>query len=300
VIWEISRCNFYNINSHCLGFKDSTLDLQYSTFNNSALVNDSNSIRALNADDHINGVSWILADGGIEGGTFSINLCEFIENKIAPNFGGAIRFTGLFVIRYSFTDNRMIKNCALYGGAIYSENPFLLIDVREGFFINNTAKYGGAIYKKSPSSRYPMYKIGTLLILDATFLGNKADIKGGSIFAHKENIIMARVLFKRNQAKYGGAIYYAETQNVTFLDALGVNDIIFDSNSAQDFGAEMDHYTSINNKDPKNQTILAVKIASSRFSFYNITSEEKKILDNDDNLHEWVKNQTKTVKIFYE
>jgi len=149
-------------------------------------------------------------------------------------------------------------------------------------------------------------------------LENKADIKGGSVFARKENFSIERVLFSRSQARYGGALYFAEVQNIASAGRIiRINDVSFDLNTAHDFGAERilfiplsvineefygfyGQITSLNNTDPKNLTIFDGKIASFGFSFYNISSEKSDINDindNDDNLREWIKNKTKTVNI---
>jgi len=98
----VQLCYFYNISSHCFEFKDSAFTFLESIFDNSALVPDSNNRRASSADDHANGVSWILFDGGITPilTSFGVSLitdssleyCQFIENKIPPNFGGVITF----------------------------------------------------------------------------------------------------------------------------------------------------------------------------------------------------------------
>jgi len=87
----VNDSSFENINSHCIGLNTASVHLNYDIFNNSGLEAPSKKL----TDDSISetdGVSWLNSRGELLRNKNNIISCKFIENKIAPKYGGVNYF----------------------------------------------------------------------------------------------------------------------------------------------------------------------------------------------------------------
>jgi len=140
----IEKSNFINIASNCIFLDSSALVLTENIFNNTALDLPSES-------QDSQGISWVSFHDGTNninpGFLVSITENQFIENKMPPLKGGALKITGKYPVQFEIKENIFIKNKALVsGGAIYSENVYSSFKIENGEFSENSAKIGGAIH----------------------------------------------------------------------------------------------------------------------------------------------------------
>ena len=141
-------------------------------------------------------------------------------------------------VNLTFINNTVSKK----GGAIYFKR-IIGAYMASSTFINNTAgTYGGAIYIESDSKNNQFIN----LIFDS----NIASSDDGGAISFEEDIVFSNssfrnVSFINNTARYGGAIYYrdSEISDVSFIDSE------FISNSAKNGGAIIYYGATIENVD---------------------------------------------------
>ncbi|HPH96934.1 MAG TPA: choice-of-anchor Q domain-containing protein [Anaerolineaceae bacterium] len=146
-------------------------------------------------------------------GSATLNNCWFMYNQAVVS-GGAVDNAGTAVINASsFFSSAAIEA----GGALLN---FGNLTVSKSTFFDGTAKWGAGIYNDN-----------TLMLSDAFFNNDYADIHGGGIYHANGSLTVTRTTFSGEHAtgSSGGAIYNAANA--------GVINSTFSNNSSTDSGA---------------------------------------------------------------
>lgn len=131
---------------------------------------------------------------------------------------------GTFALQPALKSNKFIGLGALYGGAIYSENPLATITSNFDIYQENTAIDGAAINKNSIGNnrrifdmmlifflivtQTPIGAANTLTLINGTFESNVATGKGGAIYLSWQSLAITDSSFTGNSAQNGGALYF--------------------------------------------------------------------------------------------
>ena len=185
-------------------------------------------------------VDWYAKKGNITGSNFTKNHAAY---------GGAV-FVGSQSSDANIFNSTFILNSASENGGAIDWNASAG-DVEKSTFENNTAKYGGAIFVGKGAE--------TSTIINSTFNGNNASMRGGAVDWNASSGYITNSSFESNNAQYGGAVFVGhgatsgEIMNSTFTlnkadrygGAILFNNIsnaqllnsTFNENSAYDGGA---------------------------------------------------------------
>ncbi|MCC7553928.1 MAG: hypothetical protein KO202_05520 [Methanobacteriaceae archaeon] len=159
------------------------------------------------------------------GGNLTIENCAFKNNsainfdwdKNSFGFGGAIsKLNGTTIIKNSFFED----NVATGGGAISQEGGILEIENCE--FISNIGNYAGASIANG--------EIGTIIVKNSHFKGNKIKTEGGVIAIENGELIIENSTFENNEGIMGSSIF-ANDGDVKIITSS------FIRNTAKDGGA---------------------------------------------------------------
>lgn len=177
-----------------------------------------------------NSTTW--ENGGgiyLEGGTFTIPTgahASFTSN-LAEDAGGGIYASNstLALVNAEFTGN-WAEN---YGGGIFTTGSTLSLS--DSFFIENTSDaFAGAVYSDSSS---------TAEINSTVFERNSSLQMAGAIYSSNELNISSSYFIMNTASISGGAI-------VQWSGNLAIEGTLFDSNSAESFGAVQKGFDSFN------------------------------------------------------
>ena len=114
---------------------------------------------------------------------------------------------GSFDIDTLLTNNTFQNNKAFYGGAVYSEDPWIHFTLSNELYSSNSAAIGGAIYKSKDDSGVVMNH-NSIQISGTAFQENAASDKGGAIYLDQEALDLENSVFISNRATHGGAICF--------------------------------------------------------------------------------------------
>jgi len=306
--------NFTNIHSHCIGLYQSILSLTSCIFDNSGLASQYESSLKNTSLTDSDGVTFVtFKDGTTDinpGSLLALTSNTFINNVRYPKYGGAMKFIGTFSIIVNFITNNFTGMGALYGGAIYCENPLAGLTFTSDNFQNNVAILGGAAYKATQETA-TLLKLSTQTIYfsGVTFNENVATKKGGAIYLAYETLGLYNSFINGNTAVNGGAIYFIKQNPYAAVQSqIGNNN--FTANIASNSGGAikllfnyydiLDNTTSESNfTDNADFKGLAVSDGIPSYytiSFYDVlTDEEESALED---FTTWITNPNKTVLIY--